>query len=355
MAVPNPERELARLRQTLAAGLPRTVVVLGPSRYFRATAFDLVLAAVPKDRELRVLDGEQDSDGRELDDLLGAGLFARGTVLAVRRAADWLEARAEALEARLPRIAEGCALVLETTKLDKRTRLGKALGAGAFEFRDLYAEPYDRTRNPAEAELVQWVQERARGLGVPLDPQAALLVVAAAGKEPAELLSELGRLRAAVGPVPRPLAAAAVAGHLHASFESTPFELAEALLAGDRRRCERSLQAMYARGVKGRDGETMDQGGLFPFVTSWLQTALGQVYEGRWLLDRGTPARDVPRALGVHVFQERLVEQVQRNDEPRLRRMLLALLRAQRELRDTGEDAELLLGRFLARCFAAGP
>jgi DNA polymerase III delta subunit len=355
MAVPNPERELVRLRQSLAGGLPRALVVLGPSRFFRAAAFDLVLAAVPRDRELRVLDGEQETDGRELDDLLGAGLFTRGTVLAVRRAGSWLEAHGAALEARLPRIADGCALVLEAPKLDKRTRLGKALAGGAFEFRDLYAEPYDRTRNPAEAELVQWVQERARGLGVPLDAQAALLVVGAAGKEPAELLAELGRLRARLGPAARPRDAASVAGHLHASFESTPFELAEALLAGDRRRCERSLQAMFARGVKGRDGEAMDQGGLFPFVTSWLQTALSQTYEGRWLFDRGTPAADVPRALGVHVFQERLIEQVRRNDEPRLRRMLLDLLRAQRELRDTGEDHELLLARFLARCFAETP
>lgn len=352
MAVPNPERELSRLRQTVGRGLPKTVVILGASRFFRGEAFAAALAAVPKESELRILDGEQETDGAELQDLQGGGLFARSTVLAVRRGQAWLETHGAALEPRLSKIADGSALLLEAAKLDRRTKLGKALAAGAFEFRELYAEPWDRTRNPAEAELVVWVQERARGLGLALTPEAALLLVATAGKEPGELLAELERVRTRTGARTGTLGPEAIAGHLTCSFESTPFELAEALLAGDRRRCERSLHAMFARGVKGRDGESMDTGGLFPFVASWLHTALTQTYEGRWLLDRGTAAPDLPKALGVYAFQERLIEQVRRNDEPALRRMLLELLRTQRELRDTGEEPELLLERFLTRCFA---
>ena len=76
-------------------------------------------------------------------------------------------------------------------------------------------------------------------------------------------------------------------GKVTTSFAATPFEFAEAILSRDRKRAMRALSAMYDRGVQGKDGETVDKGGVFPFVTSWLYTQLAQAIEGRRLLDSG--------------------------------------------------------------------
>ncbi len=140
-------------------------------------------------------------------------------------------------------------------------------------------------------------------------------------------------------------------GALTCSFESTPFELADAVLAWDRKRASRSLKAIFARGVRGRDGSAVERGGLFPFITSWLYRSLANAHEGRRLLDRGTSLADVPGELGVRAFADRFKEQVQSNSETRLRGGLLALVDAQRQLRLAGEDPELVLEHFLARWF----
>ena len=140
-------------------------------------------------------------------------------------------------------------------------------------------------------------------------------------------------------------------GKLSIAFESTPFELAEAVLGGNRRRAARSLRAMFDRGVRQRDGKVMDQGGLFPFATSWLFGAIAQVYEGRLLLDSGSSLRDVPGQVGVRGFVDRYQEQVRHNDLEQLERGLLAILACQREQRQSGEDYDVLLERFLDRWF----
>jgi len=355
MAVPNPERELQRLDQETKAGIAARTVILGPSDWFRARAFDLVLERVDQKADLRIVDGEQKSEGKELAALRGAGLFAKASVLAVRRAEDWLAAVGDQLLVLAPKIPKGSALVVEAKKLDKRTRLGKLLGEGPglYEFRDLYAEPWDARSSPLEAELVQWLVQRSRAAGAPLSPEAAWLLVSTVGKDPGELLAEVGRLRHVVGERKGPLTVEDLRGKVNASFQSTPFEFAEAFLLRDRKRCLRALGAMFARGLKDKDGGAIDQGGVFPFVTSWLQQTIGQVLAGRQELDRGTPLAEVSSRVGVRLFQDRFMRQVQVNDRPSLERALGELLRCQRELRSTGEDPQLLLESLVARTLGA--
>ena len=359
MAVPNPERELQRLEKCLEKDPPPVLVILGADRFFRSEAVELAFAAVPGDADLRRVDGSQDSDGSELDDLRGGGLFGGGNWLAVRRGGPWFKRHGPALLELLPRRASGCGLILELGKLDKRTKAAKALVAAAeiFEFRELYAEPYDRSRSPLEAELVSWIAQRGRSRGVPLTPEAAYLLLTTVGKDPAELVAELERIRSATGdrPQQQPLTPDDLQGKLHVSFASTPFELAEALLAGERPRAERSLEAMYARGVVGKDGTTTDAGGVFPFVTSWLFQSLGNCLEGRRLLDTGTDLRDLAGRVGVRAFADRYVSQVRKNPQERLRRGLLDLLDCQRRLRTTGEEPRWLLRRFVHRWFTGSP
>ena len=56
MAVPNPEVEVQRLAKLLPKGLPPVLLITGLADFFRTEAVDLVLAAMPKDVELRVID-----------------------------------------------------------------------------------------------------------------------------------------------------------------------------------------------------------------------------------------------------------------------------------------------------------
>lgn len=384
MAVPRPDRELARLRQLLAGRLPPVLLLVGASEHFRGEAAALVMAAVPPDAQLRVLDavetrasagaGDGDDDAEadggpeaageapfppELLDLRGGGLFSRRNVLFVRRARHWWVNHAVAIAAAAAKIAEGCSLVVEAPKLDRRRKDAAALvkavsEAGAlFEFRDLWDMPWDRSLGPLKSELVEWLVASAAKQGVPLQSEAAWLVVETVGKSPAELLAEVGRLRDRIPADERkkPLGAAALAGRLTCSFESTPFELADALLDGDRRAAYRSVQAMFDRALRNKDGKAIDVAGVLPFTTSWLQRALANAYQGRLLLDQGVSQRDLPGRCGVHGFADRFVAHVLRHDIGRLRRGLLALHHCQRMARLTSEEPRHLLERFLAQWF----
>jgi hypothetical protein len=381
VAVPNPDKELERVRKLLAPGLPPLLVLSGPGAFFREAALQHALDAVPADAELVTVDGqdvevrgsaageEADADEAEasapaahcpdLDVLCQKGLFFRRAFVVVRRGERWLKRYGQALALALPRLAAGSGLVLETAKLDRRTRLAKALAERGVlaEFRDLYDLPYDRARGPLEGELVQWITAQSRRLGVALTPESAWLLAEQVGKAPGELLAELARLRDQLGADPkrRALPPAALRGRLSVGFQATPFELAEAVLAGDRAAAFRALRAMFDRGVRQRDGGAMQDGGVFPFATSWLWQSLGQVLEGRLLLDAGTPLADVPGRAGVHGFVERYQQQVRANEAARLERGLLQLLHCQRERRLTGEDDVALLERFLVRWFEGAP
>ncbi|HEB52316.1 MAG TPA: hypothetical protein ENI87_03565 [bacterium] len=372
MAVPNPANELARVEKLAKSGLPAVVLVTGVSDFFRGQAVTRLLRAVPADAELRHVDGSEtrDADGDdgggggapELLDLRGGGLFARSAFVVVRRAANWWKKHCVAVAELAPKIAPGSGLIIEAAKADKRKKaaatLVKQLAAdGAlFEFRDLFDLPYDRSRSPLEGELCQWVVKCSRALGVPLQPDSAWLLISQVGKQPAELVSELERLRDRfAGDVPAALAPQDLAGKLTVSFESTPFEFAEAVLGGDRRAAQRSLAAMFDRGVRQQDGRKMDAGGVLPFTTSWLFRQLGSVYEGRVLLDGGVSVRELPARAGVRQFADRFVAHVRNNDQRRLQRGITALHACQRKSRLMDADPKVLLERFLAQWFDDAP
>jgi DNA polymerase III delta subunit len=393
MATPNPEEELSRLQKLIARGLPAVTVVTGSNDHFRAEAMDLLLAAIPKAAELRLVDAVEvrvaggggagadaetaaDDDASdaaaegeglaacpELQDLLGGGLFARTAFVVVRRGSGWWQQHVATVAAVLPRLHKGSGLVLEAKKLDKRKKVAQTLvksltEAGAlFEFRDLYDLPYDRSQSPLQGELCKWLVGRSRHLGVALQPDAAWLLVMNVGKTPVELLAELGRLRDQFGADPKrkPLAPTELRGKLTYSFESTPFEFAEAVLGGDRKAAFRSVRAMFERGVRSKDGKAMDTGGLLPFTTSWLYQQLASVWQGRHALDQGASIRDVPALVGVRQFAERYLDHVQKHDLSRLSRGLQALHACQRASRLTGEEPDALLERFLAQWFDGAP
>lgn len=376
MAAPNPSIEFSRLDKLVRAGLPSIVMITGESDFFRGKAIECLLKAVPDDAELRKIDGADiktavdgdDGDvvatlAPELQDLRGGGLFAKASFVVVRRGANWWKKHSASIADLAEKIPAGSGLLLESAKVDKRKKVAAALvkqlvAAGqVFEFRDLYELPYDRDRGPMDGELCKWVLQVSKKLGVPLEAESALLLIAQVGKAPGELAAELERLRDQFGTktVRAPLAPKDLIGKLTVSFASTPFEFAEAVLCGKRQAAQRSLTAMFARGVKQQDGKTMDSGGLLPFTSSWLFREIGKVYEGRLLLDRGVSMRDLPKQAGVHQFADRFLEQVRCNSIDKLNRGVTALHACQRKSRMIGEDAEVLLERFLAQWFEGAP
>jgi DNA polymerase III delta subunit len=389
MAAPHPDKELDRLRALCRGTLPSIVALVGINSWFRERGLEALLGALPKNVEVLTVEGQDvvlrgtkdgdsddgaepgddSADGGDVDasdkthcsDLLplaGGGLFAQSTALVIRRGDRWMQRYAQALATFAPRIKKGSILVFEARKLDKRTKFAKELAASGavFEFRELYEAPFGRADQPLQGELVQWVVALSKRLKVPVTPESALLLTVQVGKDPVALAAELEQL---VTQFPtgnaKVLGPEDLRGKLTCSFESTPFELAEAVLDGDRRRALRSLHAMFARGVKQRDGKRMGQGGLFPFATSWMFQAIGQVYDGRVLVDGGMSLREVPAALGVYGFVERFQQQVQKNSARGLEHGLLALLHCQRERRSSAEEDDVLLERFLSRWFDGAP
>ncbi|MBL8722430.1 MAG: hypothetical protein JNK49_00200 [Planctomycetes bacterium] len=404
MAAPHPDQEFERLQRACQKGLGPVVVVTGTNDHYRRLALELLLAAQPQDAELRLLDAAEDRGARgggdegakaprprsgearddgddgepddgerggtlepaaesvqdvpELLDLRGGGLFARATVVCVRRGAKWWQRCAPVLATQLDKIARGSRLLLEANKLDKRRKVAsellKTLGEAVFEFRDLFETRFGGT-DLAEGELVAWVGKQAQKRGVPLQPDAALLVVAQVGKGLSELAAELDRLQAQFGPDPqrKPLAPTDLRGRLSVSFESTPFELAEAVLDGDRARALRSVRAMCDRGVRGKTGKR-STGGVLPFACSWLWQSLAKVLAGRELLDAGVRQDTIARQLGVQFFADRFLRQVARHDAARLRTGLLAIHHCLRLSRTTGEDDGVLLEGFLQVWFHGG-
>lgn len=356
MASPSPDTEQERLSKALKNGLPSVLLVTGVSDFFRQEAIDSAFAVIPEGVDLQTMDGETETDGRELNDLCGGTLFGSGSVLVMRRGETWLNEHGEALLATIPRIARGSSLILEVKKLDKRTKLAKALVkvADAYNFRELYAEPYDRRRSPLDGDMVKWLVARSRAMKCPLQAEAAYMLMSVVGTKPAELVEEVERIKSQVGDrdMGKPLSPEELRGGLTCSFQSDPFEFAEALLANDRKAATTALSAMFTRGTTGKDGKRIDQGGLFPFITSWLFTCLSQLYEGRCLLDAGVSSREVPKRVGVFQFVDRYLQQLQGNSAGRLQRGLRLLHACQRELRSSGEDPEWLLQRFLGRYFA---
>lgn len=355
MAGPSPDRERERLAKTLRDGLPPLLIITGVSDFFRQEAFDAAVASIPAGIDLRSMDGDAETDGRELNDLCGGTLFGSGSVLVIRRGEAWLKAHGESLLGMIASIAKGSSLVLEVKKLDKRTKVAKQLvkAGELFEFRELYTAPYDRNRSPLDAEMVGWLVKRSRAIKCPLQPEAAFMVMSLVGTKPAELVEEIERIKSQFKDrdTGKALSPEDLRGSLTCSFQSNPFEFADALLAFDRKSATRALSTMYSRGTTGRDGKQMDQYALFPFITNWLYRSLSQAYEGRCLVDAGVSLRDVPGRVGVRQFVDRFVGQLKNNPASRLQRGLQLLHACQRELRTTGEDPEWLLQRFLHRYF----
>ncbi|MFQ5503302.1 MAG: DNA polymerase III subunit delta [Planctomycetota bacterium] len=349
----NPQRELDRLEGILGSEeRPPLWTICGASRWFRDRALARLREALGQDAALVELDGN-DSGGDQgrvaefLMDLRTADLFRTRKALFLRGGDKWLKAHGKLLAECLTKMASGNSLVIEVTRLDGRTTLARRLKRQGvwFEFRRLYDKPFRASEPPWTAELVRWVGERARARGVEMDAEAAWFVVQVVGSEAAKLEAELERIGPALrGDVATPELLRPL---LTISFDSTQFELVDALLAGDRKLAWRALVALSREGLRDRDGKPMDPGAVFPMVSSWLLANVAKLIEARAEVDNGGSIQEAAARHGGY-FRERFEEQLARHDRESLGRVHQAVLRAERRLRLSGEDPAVLLERLAA-------
>ncbi len=355
MAAPNPLKETKRLQALLRSGkLPKVFVLLGQDAWFRGQALSLVRQALPggasgENRvELDGLDRESQSHEKVQDFLMDLGmadLFGGGKVLVLRNASKLVTQFGKALLQVLDHMAPGNSLIIEAERLDGRSSVARKLKKTCawFDFRRLYDKPFGN-RPPQGAELVQWVQEHSRSKGLRLDPNSALFLTEVCGSDPGVLDGELTRLASLVktkNPTPKEMRSI-----LTTAFESTQFELVEALLEKDLVRSLRSLRALETQGLRDRDGKRLDAGAVFPMVTAWLSSTLEKGFIAMRQREEGRSFEEVVQEHGGY-FKERFASWFRRHDRKSLERMQAALVRAETRLRSMGEDPIILLEQML--------
>ncbi len=344
---------MQRLEALVKGNPPSVLVFVGPERWFRDRALDLVRRSLGAKGDLFELDaGEREGGTQEaasfLMDLRTASLFGGNKVLLLRSAEKWLRSHGKVLVGTLEAIARGNTLVLDLAKLDGRSSLAKKLNkiGERFDFRRLYESAWEG-RPPTSAEIVQWTQQRAKTKKLGLSLDLALFVVQVVGHEPSQIEGCLDQL--AISHAGQRLDAETLRASLTASFGSSQFEFVDALLAQDPRAALRSLLALYREGLRDREGKRLDSGAIFPMVSSWLGSSLDKLCAAREELEAGHPISELVRRHGG-AFQARFERQLRGLDLSRLRLMRAALIRAEERLRGSGEESEILLERLIAEC-----
>lgn len=355
MAAPNPEKELARLRKLLQSEQrPAVLVLQGPAQWFVQRGVRAIRDAVGQDGDITELDGAESSvsaaeAGQFLVDLRTPSLFGGQKVLLLRSGERWLRVHQKSLAETVERIAKGNMLVIALHKLDGRSALAKRIKkiGGVFDFRALYEKPFGDRGSPTGAEIVQWLVQRAKKYKLGFDPRTALFMTEVVGSDPAVLDSELARLAPTLGP--GTVRADLLRGTLSVHFSSSQFELVDAILDGDSRAAFRSHRALFREGLRDKDGKPIERGAVFPLVTAWLSSSLGKLLQARVEIESGEARSIVVGRYGGY-FKDRFDRQLGRTSSERLYAILRALRRAERRLRRSGEEPELLLERLLCEC-----
>ena len=134
-----------------------------------------------------------------LDDLAGSPMFASGRLVIVRSAAKGLAGGKDAPLARaavswLADASQGGALVLAGSSLRADNVVAKAITKAdglTLTCRKLYDSPPPWSPDPRKVEVVTWLQQRGRDLGVKLDADHALYILRAVGNDLFALEGEL--------------------------------------------------------------------------------------------------------------------------------------------------------------------
>lgn len=342
----DPRRELARLEEAVKQALPRAVLLRGDEPWFRAEALRHVLERARAAQMELARHDASDPDfelPRLLDDLAAAPMFASARCVVVRGADGLLSGGGRAgtpllaaLKGFLGSSLPG-ALVLDAPGLRADHAAARAIADAdgiVVALRKLYDSPPPwGTPDPRRTELVEWTQERARGRGLRLSPDEALLVATASANDLSALEQKLDALSS--GAVRERGASLERALGLEAA--ASPFEIAAEMLAGRVERAVPGLEALFRLGFVGKDGSReVDARALGAVLGSALRSKLRQAERVARALAAGADAGEALSAAGVPAWPKareeltRLCNARPPGDWPRLAAELLELERRTR-------------------------
>jgi DNA polymerase III subunit delta len=177
---------------------------------------------------------------------------------------------------------------------------------------------------PKAWELPKWAVERALELGIRLDSDAAKELVSRVGTSQQRLSRELEKLSIALHPS---TSAGVEEVEALASGDGTPqaYDLADALVAGDLRRCLALAEQLEAHGE--RAGRL-----VYPIVRR-----LREVHRAVSLIEAGMPEQKVAGALGMPPWlAKRTVSRARQADRPTLERALKVFADLEVDMRGGG-------------------
>ena len=303
----DPMTLLRELSSQLASGLARGYVLRGDERYFRDQVTDALRAkAAELSYEVCTHDGERGNTDFHLaaaiDDLSGMGLFGERRLVILRNVADHLKkdkTKASSLtSAILSFLADpgepGCVVVaVPTLRADHAvSKAISAAGGPVLNLRKLWDGPPPWNPDPRQSELVRWLLDRARTVGVRLSPDQAVYVCAATGNDLAALDDQLERLKHSSGE--------SLADVVGWDAASAPWTVAETLLAGDVARSLAGVEALFRSGFQEKSGRRLvDPTALAAMVVGSLTRGIRRSLLVASELERGKSETETARIAGI--------------------------------------------------------
>ncbi len=192
------------------------------------------------------------------------------------------EAEAERMQKWLENPPQTCALVFYMRgEMDGRKKLPALLKkkAAVVDFQLL-----------TDAELSRWCARRLKPLGKCLSPAALNTLTYMAGRELTRLTGEIDKLAAYVGDERDEITEADVREIVPASLEYNVFELLNALLAGDMKKGQQTINSLLQGGQNAVG------------ILSMLTRQIRQLAHMKCALDAGTPVQAVQQQLKLHPY-----------------------------------------------------
>ena len=192
------------------------------------------------------------------------------------------EAEAERMQKWLENPPQTCALVFYMRgEMDGRKKLPALLKkkAAVVDFQLL-----------TDVELSRWCAKRLKPLGKRLSPAALNTLTYMAGRELTRLTGEIDKLAAYVGDERDEITEADVRVIVPASLEYNVFELLNALLAGDMKKGQQTVNSLLQGGQNAVG------------ILSMLTRQIRQLAHMKCALDAGTPVQTVQQQLKMHPY-----------------------------------------------------
>ena len=270
-------------------------------------------------------------------DLVGGGLFSAGRMVIVQAPEDLLKkdgSKERPLARAIPKfLAAGAGtvvLVAEGLRADNATvKAIVAAGGSLLSFRKLYDKPapWERSPDPRRTEVAEWVQARAKSLGLKISSDQIVLLVAAVGADLSALEGKLADFKNTPG--------GQFFERLDASAPVSPFDLAAALARGDTRSALRDGEGLFHTGYKSKDGKLeVKPEALREILFNGLRSQVRRGLAASELIEGGSSPEDAANDVGVSAFQMRdFLTALGARDAQQWRAMSADLARLERKAR----------------------